>query len=63
MPAVLIPLYWQENIPEEKMLEAMFTASGIGAVIAFRPASPARRAGVRRRSAVRPLWPPGLWST
>ena len=36
MPAVLIPLYWQENIPEEKMLEAMFTASGIGAVIAFR---------------------------
>lgn len=36
MPAVLIPLYWRENIPEEKMLEAMFTASGIGAVIAFR---------------------------
>ena len=36
MPAVLIPLYWQENIPEEKMLEAMFTASGIGAVIDFR---------------------------
>ena len=36
MPAVLIPLYWRENIPEEKMLEAMFTASGIGAVIAYR---------------------------
>ena len=36
MPAVLIPLYWQDNIPEEKMLEAMFTASGIGAVIAYR---------------------------
>ena len=36
MPAVLIPLYWKENIPEEKMLEAMFTASGIGAVIAYR---------------------------
>ena len=36
MPAVLIPLYWRGNIPEEKMLEAMFTASGIGAVIAYR---------------------------
>ena len=36
MPAVLIPLYWRENISEEKILEAMFTASGIGAVIAFR---------------------------
>ena len=36
MPAVLIPLYWRENLSEEKMLEAMFTASGIGAVIAFR---------------------------
>ena len=36
MPAVLIPLYWREDIPEEKMLEAMFTASGIGAVIAYR---------------------------
>ena len=36
MPAVLIPLYWQDNLPEEKMLEAMFTASGIGAVIAYR---------------------------
>lgn len=36
LPAVLIPLYWRENIPEEKILEAMFTASGIGAVIAYR---------------------------
>lgn len=36
LPAVLIPLYWQDNIPEEKMLEALFTASGIGAVIAYR---------------------------
>ena len=30
MPAVLIPLYRRDNIPEEKMLEAMFVASGIG---------------------------------
>ena len=36
MPAVLIPLYWRENLSEDTMLEAMFTASGIGAVIAFR---------------------------
>ncbi len=36
MPAVLIPLYWRDNVPEERMLEALFTASGIGAVIAYR---------------------------
>ena len=36
MPAVLVPLYWRENLSEDKMLEAMFTASGIGAVIAYR---------------------------
>ena len=36
MPAVLIPLYRRDNIPEERMLEAMFVASGIGAVIAYR---------------------------
>ena len=36
MPAVLIPLYRRDHIPEEKMLEAMFVASGIGAVIAYR---------------------------
>lgn len=36
LPAVLIPLYWRENLPEDKMLEAMYTASGIGAVIAYR---------------------------
>lgn len=34
MPAVLIPLWKKENIPEEKMLEALYVASGIGAVIA-----------------------------
>ena len=33
---MLIPLYWRENLPEEKVMEAMFTASGIGAVIAYR---------------------------
>ena len=28
LPAVLIPLYWRENLLEEKMLEAMFTEIG-----------------------------------
>lgn len=36
MPAVLVPLYWRDNLSEDKMIEAMFTASGIGAVIAYR---------------------------
>ncbi len=36
LPAVLIPLYWQDNLTEDRMLEALFTASGIGAVIAYR---------------------------
>lgn len=36
MPAVLIPYYRRKQIPEERMIEAMLVASGIGAVIAFR---------------------------
>ena len=36
LPAVLIPLYWRDNLSEDQMLEALFTASGIGAVIAYR---------------------------
>jgi L-serine dehydratase len=36
LPAVLIPMYRKENLSEERMLEAMFVASGIGAVIAYR---------------------------
>ena len=34
MPAVLIPLWRKEQIPEEKMVEALYVASAIGAVIA-----------------------------
>ena len=34
MPAVLIPMWRREQIPEEKMVEALYVASGIGAVIA-----------------------------
>ena len=36
MPAVLIPLCRRDGLSEEKMLQALYLASGIGAVIAFR---------------------------
>ena len=36
MPAVLIPLWRRENIPEERMVQALLVASGIGAVVAYR---------------------------
>lgn len=36
MPAVLIPMYRREQYTQEEMLQAMFVASGIGAVIAYR---------------------------
>ncbi len=36
MPAVMIPLYRRENLPEFAMLQALYVASGIGAVIAHR---------------------------
>ena len=36
LPAVLVPLYKQGYIEEEDILKALYVASGIGAVIAFR---------------------------
>ena len=36
MPAVLVPLYRQGKYDEEQMVQAMYVASGIGAVIAHR---------------------------
>ena len=36
MPAVLVPLYRQGKYDEEQMVQAMYVASGIGAVIAYR---------------------------
>ena len=36
LPAVLVPLSKQGNIEEEDILKALYVASGIGAVIAFR---------------------------
>jgi L-serine dehydratase len=36
LPAVLIPLYRQEWLPEESVIEALYVAAGIGQVIASR---------------------------
>ena len=36
MPAVLVPLYRQGKYDEEQMVQAMYVASGIGAIIAYR---------------------------
>ena len=36
LPAVLVPLYKQSGLEEEDILKALYVASGIGAVIAFR---------------------------
>lgn len=36
LPAVLIPLWRRENMPEEEILRALYTAAGIGQVIASR---------------------------
>ena len=36
LPAVLVPLYKQGGLEEEDILKALYVASGIGAVIAFR---------------------------
>ena len=36
LPAVLVPLYKQGDLEEEEILKALYVASGIGAVIAFR---------------------------
>jgi L-serine dehydratase len=33
LPAVLIPLWWQRQMPEEEILKALYVAAGIGAVI------------------------------
>lgn len=33
LPAVLIPLWWRQQMPEEEILRALYTAAGIGAVI------------------------------
>ncbi|MCI2056851.1 MAG: L-serine ammonia-lyase, iron-sulfur-dependent, subunit alpha [Oscillibacter sp.] len=36
LPAVLIPLWWQYQMPEEEVVRALYVASGIGAVIGYK---------------------------
>ena len=36
LPAVLIPLYQEKQLPDEQIIEALYTAAGIGQVIASR---------------------------
>ena len=36
LPAVLLPLFYRENLKQQQVLEALYVASGIGAVIAHR---------------------------
>ena len=36
LPAVLLPLYYREELSQQQVLEALYVASGIGAVIAHR---------------------------
>ncbi|MBQ3533082.1 MAG: L-serine ammonia-lyase, iron-sulfur-dependent, subunit alpha [Oscillospiraceae bacterium] len=36
LPAVLLPLFYRENLNQQQVLEALYVASGIGAVIAHR---------------------------
>lgn len=61
LPAVLLPLCKYEELSQHQLLEALYVASGIGAVIAYRRASPERPAGVRRRSARHRPWRRVRW--
>jgi L-serine dehydratase len=36
LPAVLLPLYYREELSQQQVLEALYVASGIGAVVAHR---------------------------
>ena len=36
LPAVLVTYYKEYNVPEEKMIEAMYVAAGLGQIIANR---------------------------
>ena len=66
LPAVLLPLCKYEEISQHQLLEALYVASGIGAIIARRaciaaPAMQARPAAVRPRSARRRPWRRARW--
>ena len=52
MPAVLIPLSRRDNIPEEKMLQALYVATGVGAVIAYKASISGAAGGCQDRKSV-----------
>ena len=56
LPAVLIPLAEERDVPEETILEALYIAAGFGQVTALRASVAGRRAAVRRRSARPAPW-------
>ena len=65
LPAVLVPLYQMGRATEEEILQALYTASGIGAVVSFRACIAGASGGcqaeigaaILSRSATRRLWP------
>lgn len=61
LPAVLVPYVKKYEPEEEKVLDALYTAAGIGQVIAADAYIAGQAAAVRQRS-VRPApWRRGLW--
>lgn len=56
LPAVLLPYARQFQAEADRLVEALYVASGFGMVIAAGPPSPERRAAVRQRSVPRPPW-------
>ena len=50
LPAVLVTYYKEYSVPEEKMIEAMYVAAGLGQIIANRAYLAGAREDVRQRS-------------
>lgn len=56
VPAVLLPLCEREHYTQHELLEALYVASGIGAVIAYRASISGAAAAARPRSVRRRPW-------
>ena len=60
LPAVLVTYYKEYNVPEEKMIEAMYVAAGLGQIIANRAyLGREHREGARQRLVPVREWQPG----
>ena len=60
LPAVLVTYYKEYNVPEEKMIEAMYVAAGLGQIIANRAyLGREHREDVRQRLVPVREWQPG----